>query len=376
MKVGIVTFHRAENFGAVLQAYALQTYLQKIGCEVSIIDYRCKSIESVYDIFDPRIIFTRKNILKSLCLYIKRFRSINDRKICKAKYSEFRSCFFNMTKSVLKLDDIVNGLDCVISGSDQVWNLHLTGGVDENYFLGFNKCNNIKKISYAVSSDMDPCHLISLNSNRISKLLSDFDFISVREESFKDELNGITSKHIDVCLDPTFLLEASVYQGMSINKMNTKYVLVYHMTPIPEGAILAEKMAKDNGWDIIEIHIGYGYNKNDNRHKCNLGPIEILSYISFAEVVITSSFHGLALSLIMKKNVWVINKGNNLRQRNLLSSLNLEKRLLSDINNFIDEDIDYSEVSSLLDKQIEFSKSYINKALFYCNEKNSILSRK
>ena len=76
MKVGIVTFHRAENFGATLQAYALQTYLTHMGCDAEIIDYRCSSIERNYDILNPRILWSRKNALISLKIYLKRFLNI------------------------------------------------------------------------------------------------------------------------------------------------------------------------------------------------------------------------------------------------------------------------------------------------------------
>ena len=91
MKVGILTFHRAENFGAMLQVFALQQYLRKLKHDVEIIDYRNKTIESMYHIYNPYILVTRKNVFKSVEIYLSRFKNIQDRKVCKVKYSEFRS---------------------------------------------------------------------------------------------------------------------------------------------------------------------------------------------------------------------------------------------------------------------------------------------
>lgn len=362
MKIGILTFHRAENFGAVLQVYALQRFLQEKGHEVQVIDYRNRHIEAMYHIFNPYVLFLRKNIFKSLIAYLSRFRNVGGRKQCKRKYEHFRNEYLKISGRCKNVVDVADLYDCIIAGSDQIWNLHLTGGLDSNYFLAYKKGEGKKKIAYAASSETDPKGLISCHRDEIGRCLDDFDFLSVREESLRDELSACTENEIKVCLDPTFLLKADDYKRMAGSGGYGRYVLVYHMTPIPEGAALAERIAADNGLDIVEIHMGYG-GTCDRRHKFNLGPFEILGYIVHADTVITSSFHGLALSLIMKKNVWVIDKGNNTRQRNLLSLLHLDDRFLRSIDGFKDEDIDYSVAGELLERHIAESADFICNAL-------------
>lgn len=364
MNVGILTFHRAENFGAVLQAFALQTFLENEGCKVSIIDYRNHKIDAMYDIFNPRILFTRKNVFASLHLYLSRFKNIRDRKICKKKYEDFRRNFFHLTDKFQTLKKSTDFFDYVIVGSDQVWNLHLTGGLDRNYFLDFAKDTKTKKIAYAASAEKDPAHLLLHHKKTVSRLLDDFDVLSVREDFLKDELKDYTAKEIKVCLDPTFLLNGNSYVKLASTVPDYGYVLVYHMTPIPSGSVLAEKIATSKNLKIKEIHIGYGYGKGDERHKVNLGPLEILNYIAHAQEVITSSFHGLALSIILKKNVWVIDKGNNLRQRNLLSHLGLENHLLTCVEDYDGDKIDYNSVDSKLNQLIKDSKEFIRNAIF------------
>ena len=329
MKIGILTFHRAENFGAVLQAYALLRYLLGAGHDVKIIDYRCPAIEVNYDIWNPRILVSRKNIIASLKNYIKRFRNLQDRRIRKYRFKEFRNKYLFETESISKINSDL-GFDVYITGSDQVWNLHLTAGIDKIYFLSF-PMGNARKISYAASSENDPKGLLWQNRNEVGRLLETFDKISVREEFLKREISSIVNKPIEVCVDPTFLLEPSDYKKLMVRpNEQIRYVLVYHMTYSNESVLLAERIASVYDLQIIEIYGGYNRSKSTSRHKCNLGPSEILGYINDADYVITTSFHGLALSLILNKEFWIINHNGNYRQKNLLSLLNLDGRMVND----------------------------------------------
>ena len=177
MKIGILTFHRAENFGAVLQVYALQRFLQEKGHEVQVIDYRNRHIEAMYHIFNPYVLFLRKNIFKSLIAYLSRFRNVGGRKQCKRKYEHFRNEYLKISGRCKNVADVADFYDCIIAGSDQIWNLHLTGGLDPNYFLAYKKGEGKKKIAYAASSETDPKGLISCHSDEIGGCLDDFDFL-------------------------------------------------------------------------------------------------------------------------------------------------------------------------------------------------------
>lgn len=363
MKIGILTFHRAENFGATLQAYALQTYLEGLGHEVYIIDYRCRAIEVNYHILNPSILWSRKNVLVSIKNYLIRFRNLKERIEKKQKYHSFWKQNFRLTKPFAnQVQDL--GFDAYIAGSDQIWNLHLTGGFDSNYFLGFVTDNNVKRISYAASAEIDVLKLKDKYKTRISRLLSQFKAISVREEFLKNELRSFTDKEIRVCLDPTFLVGKEEYLQILKQPIEKEYILVYHMHLIPEGTQLAENIAKKTGESIIEIYGGYVTGiTNNSRFKMNLSPDELLGYIVYANKIITSSFHGLALSLIFNKDVWVINKGNNLRQKHLLNLLQIEHRLLNSIDDYKDSKIDYTQILVNLNTKISDSKYFLQTAL-------------
>lgn len=364
MNIGILTFHRAENFGATLQAYALQTYLFQLGHNVKIIDYRCPAIEMTYDILNPRILFSRKNVVASLKLYVNRFISIDDRVLKKQRFQSFWSSCYKLTPSLVGVKRDM-GFDAYITGSDQVWNLHLTHGLDEMYFLSFPMKDGAKKISYAASSENDPNGLLWKNSDSVKRMLKSFDAISVREDFLKEDLARFVPNPISVCLDPTFLLKKSDYVALSKQPaIREKYVVVYHMTPSKEGTALAERIARKYSYKIIEIFGGYSCNKDKDRYKSNLGPSEILGYISNAEVVITTSFHGLALSVMLNKEFWVIDHSGNYRQRNLLTLLGLDNRLVvSQEQCPIEEQIDYYSVKNILNEAVQSSKDFLRKAL-------------
>ena len=364
MKIGILTFHRAENFGATLQAYALQTYLSQQGHDVNIIDYRCPAIEMTYDIFNPRILFSRKNVFISLKHYLSRFRNIKDRIRKKRSFELFWEHYYSKTSPVV---DIVEdmGFDAYMVGSDQVWNLHLTHGLDTIYFLSFPMKADAKKISYAASSENDPNGLLWKNKDKIYQLLHSFDSISVREDFLRSDLKRFVKNPISVCLDPTFLINKSDYLALSKSPaINEKYVLVYHMTPSREGIALAERIARTYSYKVVEVFGGYSNSEDRERCKSNLGPSEILGYISNAEVVITTSFHGLALSLILNKEFWIMNHSGNYRQRNLLALLDLDNRLVQKQGDCpIDHSIDYTRVIESLARAVQSSKQFLKEAL-------------
>ena len=365
MKVGIVTFHRAENFGATLQAYALQTYLIHLGVDAEIIDYRCLSIERNYDILNPRILWSRKNALISLRIYLKRFFNFKNRIVKKRRFQAFWAKYYRLSSSMSKIMRDL-GYDLYITGSDQVWNLHLTDGVDKVYFLSFPMNREAKKISYAASSENDPKGLLWKNKELISEYLRSFNSISVREEFLRSDLNRYVEKPISVCLDPTFLLDKECYEDMAIMpKEKGKYVLVYHMTPVSESVLLANKIASARRCRIIEIFGGYSDLKDKERCKSNLGPAEILGYIACAETIITTSFHGLALSLIMNKDFWIVNHIGNYIQTNLLSQLSLDSRLVKNPEVCdIDQSVDYNVVNVTISDLVGISKTFLRECIF------------
>lgn len=362
MKIGILTFHRAENFGAVFQCFALQTYLEAIGNEVKIIDYRCRAIEQVYYLLNPSSLFSRFNLFASIHNYITRLFSYKDRHDKKCGYIDFRNKYLHLTKSVRKINRGID-FDVYITGSDQVWNTSLLHGYDKVYFLDFPVSKEVKRISYAVSSDRNGFKMLDKYKDELKHSLNQIDFISVRENNFVNALAKYTSKKIQVCIDPTFLIPKEQYLRMAIRPREKNYVLVYHMAEIPEGSKCADVLAEKYGWNIIEIHANFAKREDRVRHRQNVGPLELLGYLAFAEYIITSSFHGLAFSLIFNKKFCTISSKNNVRLADLLNFVGLTDRMIESVVNIPDYEVNYKSVDEKLNEFVSKSKEYLSKAL-------------
>lgn len=354
MEIGILTFHRAENFGAALQVYALQEFLKNLHHNVYVIDYRCPPIERNYQILNPSYIWHRRNIWKGCIVYLNRFKNLKERKDKKKSFHDFLASYINV-----KTCETISDCDIVIVGSDQVWNMAITQGYRPYYFLNFQHTKPVRKIAYAASSEPYSFFFFDANRNQISNDLLSFDAISVREQALKSYLGAFVKKEISLCVDPTFLLSSDEYKRLAIKPLEQNYVLVYHLYETKEGSSLAQKISEEKGFSVVEIHSGYGKFGDKNIHKQDVGPRELLGYILYANQVITTSFHGVALSIILEKNFLVINKGNIERIKNLLALSGLSDRLISQTYDYCCNDINYSLLGSGLKNLIKDSKKFL-----------------
>jgi len=359
MKVGILTFHRAENFGAVLQAYALQTFLGTLGFSAQIIDYRCKGIEEQYQIFSPSVLFKRKNIFASLKIYFSRLNNIDERMRKKKAYALFRRNYLKLSRRVTSRS--LCDYEAYVAGSDQVWNTFLTGGIDDFYFLNKKFMIGSKKISYAASCEEYNYKSFSTNENNVLNQFDHMDGVSVREKKFAEILGPLIKKDVNVNIDPTFLLSPNEYLKIAKKPKEKNYILVYHLVESKESSRIACSLA-ENGQRIIEIHAGYngGHQKD---HLYSLGPTELLGYIAYADSVVTTSFHGLALSLIFHKKVVVVDARNNARLKSLLDFFNLKFLLVSDESQLHMEMVDFEKVDEMISTEKKKTKKYFEDVL-------------
>lgn len=359
-KIGILTFHRAENFGATLQALAFQRYLSNLNVNVQIIDYRSRTIDSMYDLYNPKQLFRRKNFIMSIWNYLTTFSGKRQRK---QLYHTFWNQHFQLSSPCKNADDVASlKYDVIFWGSDQIWNPFLTGGYDLIYWGSFTS-NTTKKVAYAASSEKSAISNYDKNKKWIKETLNDFMQISCREEALAKQIATITGRNVQTVLDPTFLQKKVFYERIAIKPEIENYILIYHLTESDLAVELAESLSKNTGKEIIEIHVDFKYRKDKKRHKNNLGPAEVLGFILNAQYVLTTSFHGTALSLILQKQFIVVDEGNNERMKNLLQTLGLQGRIVKNNIDFSWNSIDYQFVEKKLETLLKSSKEFIDRAL-------------
>lgn len=346
MKVGIITFHRAVNYGAVFQAYALCRYINDLGIECKIIDYRCTEIE---DIYKPKISY---NNIKEFLLDILQYRK---RKIKQIAFEKF------INKNIPLIDfDNSNLLDILITGSDQVWNYKITN-FDKNYFLYFSKSNQ-KKISYAACIGIT--EISSEIKEEYEKLLSSFDEISVRDNFSYDLTKTLYNKKIEKVLDPTFLLKIDEWKDICEQSKYDNYIVVFSVGYSEILSNFAIDLGKQKNLKVIFLNSGLRKIKG-GIYLDTASPSEVLGLLLNASYVVTNSFHGTAMSLIFNKEFFVeLNhdkKGRNYRVQNMLEQFDVRNReiLKPSYNDYDFQYLNYSIINKNIQNEREKSIKFL-----------------
>ncbi|MCD4725096.1 MAG: polysaccharide pyruvyl transferase family protein [Bacteroidales bacterium] len=359
MKVGLLTFHSAQNYGAVLQAYATQEIIKSLECDIDIIDY-CP------DYLIKQAVFPS---LKNRPASIK-LKLFTEGLICFYWRYKRRKGFNNFINSKLHLSPKKYGnrpfssnecYDAYVMGSDQIWNIKLAKGFDDAYWGNFITKKNAIKVSYAASMSN-----YLLNDNQKQKmfdLLKNFHSISVREEESKHFIYDNFEIDATTVLDPTFLLDKSKWKIISKRpKLAKKYVLVYSIELRDDVVRIAKSVAKQLNAIVIELTMGVDKNVIVNRHQ-TATPEEFVGLFENAECVLTSSFHGTAFSIIYNKSFYSIALDNDKdsRQKTILAKLGLSDRFISRNTTPDFQLINYNDVNAKLEiirnESIAFLKS-------------------
>lgn len=371
-KIGLLTYHSAYNFGSVLQAYATQKKINELGYDCEIINYRTKRQRKFYGLFNCF------NIKLTLASFISLF-SLKSRIDRKNKYENFINTRFILSDCYEKPEDVLNNYnkyDALISGSDQILNMHSNEleNMDLKYMFPYLlKDYEGKKISYATSiSNMTYDEL-----SQIQTFLEKFDYISIRESGSKNVLSSLlpNQKIFDV-LDPTFLLTKDEWvKDMGLIADNSgKYILYYTVSySIKEFFYIKNHIlpyAKKNGCKlkVVTPLITFPF-INKNIECCyNYGPIDFLQALYNAKLIVTSSYHGTILSINFNKQFICLckDKGSEFRKNDILEKIGLSDRILcniSNISNFNNYDIDYESVNLKVEQLRNSSMDYLIRAL-------------
>lgn len=372
MKIGIVTFNSAHNYGAVLQAWALQEYLRGEGHDPSIINYRINDIDKLYRIYKPRNPYKNQalNGLVHRAQDVKAyFRDKNKYKKYR-KFEHFINHTLNTTKAVTTYQQLLKqeyDFDVLISGSDQVWNGSFTK-MNPAYFLNFGT-PEMKRISYAASIGKD--EIADNEALQFQKYIKNFDYISVREEKAKEQVLRFIDDDVEVVVDPTLLLSRDKYDEIKIDpKINQEYIYVHnvHLVKVDERLnAMAEELSKRTGLPIVHNRPDYSFT-NEAGKFLDGGPEEFIGWIANARYVIANSFHATVFSMIYHKEFITIPHFQNPdRMRFFLGSLGIGNHLIDVPENLPadlkDLAIDYDSVEEKRHKMRERSVAFLKRAL-------------
>lgn len=336
MKISILTHPLGANYGGILQAFALSTYLKKLGHEVIVLNRQ------------PNLPFL-KRLIKSVLMAINHPRYKNPRYY---HLINFINKYINYTKPISTTTQMSrfvkkNDINLVIVGSDQVWRKDFAMKYGFNYFLDFVP-DGIKKISYAASFGLSQWEYSEEQTDQIKKLISSFNAISIREDEGLILCNnylGVEAEHV---LDPTMLLKVEDYNKITNPRIvKDNYIFVYWL-----GSEDKKKEALSN----IEINKKKIIDLSLRSDRPLISIEDWLSYIKYADYIVTDSFHGCVFSVIFQKQfiVHTNNSGGNGRLNSLFRILNI---------NPASNGIDYISVTKKLELQRNISYNFINRIL-------------
>ncbi|KNY26825.1 polysaccharide pyruvyl transferase family protein [Pseudobacteroides cellulosolvens] len=363
-KVGILTFHMAHNYGAMLQAYALREKVEKLGYDSEVIDYRLEYIDQWSRIENYNFLIERFGVLKGNLKFIKRLLKFYYNPQNKAmKYHKFMLNDIGISQKCYRDKKELEKLtyDYYICGSDQIWNESLTGEFEDVYFCNFVK-NDAIKIAYAASNGRNeiPKELYS----KIGKLIKKFDYIGIRENGLSQYINNEYKVKAVNVLDPSLLLKSEEWGKIAVRPKDDKYLLIYAFDEDQLIYDYAKRIAKKRNLKIILLS-----SKNIDgmiNVRNSTGPKEFLGLIKYAEVICTVSFHGTAFSIIFNKEYYCFpHKAYGCRTSSLQSLLGINRDIFS-INDKLEPNINYETVNKKLEIEREKSVDFLRGAL---NEK-------
>lgn len=344
MKVGILTMHKADNYGAVAQAYALQQTLRYEGYEAKIIDYVGDFLKHPLAPVNWRV----KGPVAELLTLAGELSRLPRRR-------GFRNFRMRMecTQPVLKKDlpELSRQFDWIIAGSDQVWNYRITNS-DGAYFLDFVQAP-CKKGSYAASVGLS--ELPEDRKPWYREQFRQFDFFNLREKSALPLMRQFTDKPLHVTIDPVFLLPRKNWESiLERPPVDQPYILTYQVGMDKRLIECAAQLSKETGYPVYSIPLPQG-GLIKARPVLNASPEQWLGWIANAAYVVTDSFHGTAFSIVFERQFFV-NYSVQVTQlssriRDLLEELGITGRNLSQVRGSAeDPQIDYEPVRRKLEE--------------------------
>lgn len=362
MNIGIITLPLNVNYGGILQAYALQTVLKKMGHKVEVLEEPKKDSKTPLFVYIKRIVkkcLGKKSII-NYNGFMKKWEPIVSKDILR---------FINLyiKKRIIPFDDLKEtDFEAYVVGSDQIWRPKYCSNILHSY-LDFTKGWNIKRIAYAASFGINTWSYTEKETEICKSLIKQFNLVTVRELSAV----GLCRKYLDInainVLDPTFLLDKCEYQRLiaDYKVSNSHFIFSYLLDETKEKLGLLEKISMIKELPIHKIKLENDLSKLSGKKLAKLRYPSIQQWLAAfaqADFILTDSFHGTVFSIIFNKPfISIANKGRGItRFHSLLKVFGLENRLIFEeqgiSKEMLSESIDFNKINAIM--SAERNKSF------------------
>ncbi|ATG88499.1 hypothetical protein MKLM6_0216 [Methylomonas koyamae] len=374
MRIGIMTYHFSDNYGALFQAYALREWFLAQGYDAQFVNYHPEHVEGGGN-FELGNFFSKKN-LKVLYLRFSKLKTkFFGNRQQKKNFEEFRSNYLGVNgaeyKDISDLESASLEFDLLVCGSDQIWNPSDQFGLDPVYFLNFEiKNKNVRRISYAPSFGRD--EISAKYHNQLIKMIKKLDGVSARELSGVSIITNLADIEVSCVPDPTFLLNDYSKVMTPYPLKVGRYVFCYALRSRAVIGEATEMIADNLGASIYSPY-------NSHRRWREIGetvypcPRQWLYLMENSDFVVTNSFHGTALSILLNKPFIVVGlregkSSLNARALNLLEAVGLRSRFIDNstqeiIDEILNSPIDWRMVNANICNLRMQGEAYLNDQL-------------
>lgn len=392
MNVGIASCYYHHNYGSMLQAYATQWAVQRLGHQATTI--YCTSPKNY--ITQSKIHYYIRRIQQSAntsAVFLRKWREMKARLALAVhpalktkmalrdsifdKFYHDHILFSKPCPDRAELMRLAAGFDAVIVGSDQLWN---TANIEQDYFTLTFVPDEVKKIAYATSFGTTKLSLYQ--QKKTHDFLERFYALSVREKSGVDVIKSVgIDREVRVVLDPTLLFDASAWDQLKCEKTGYKnYILCYFLGVNQQHRQMAKKIQRMTGYKIVALQHLDEYVKEDEGFgdikPYDIGPAEFVDLIRNASFVCTDSFHGTCFSILYHKQFLTMDRflkqnseSTNTRIDSLLGMTDLSVRRVTGslpddvLRTLCEQKINFAKADAVLMKERIHSFAYLQAAL-------------
>lgn len=360
MKSLTVTYHHTTNYGAVLQAYALQQTLLSLGHENQILETS---------------VVKKKRRFSLRELYLFMVSKLRAKKVSRLKlyFESFHQERLFLTKPFTSMEELRNNypeVDCLITGSDQVWKFSTTPRFLDSRLLNFGPETAIR-FSYAAS--MEELNYTEEEKQKLKAALKSFKGISVREESAKQYIESFTPYKVERLLDPVFLLTKEKWIGIEkVPRLSGPYILCYQVQSNKRIESVARRLKRETGFPIVSICNGPIRWMRSDFYFHDVSIEEFIGFYHNARYIVSASFHGVAMGLVFEKPVYaMIKTARANRIKEVMHLFGLDDFIISEekpvtLNSYNEETL--CQLRAIKESMISKSLCFLNNML--SNESN------
>lgn len=375
-KIGIATVHTGFNYGTCLQAYAGQHYISSLGYDTELLCYK-QGLVKGRDVRINKILimglrtFWRPKLFKKTFLTYHRSLNKDINKETKDLFIKFQTENLNIKRyswNELKQYSRNENTHACVCGSDQIWNA-TNIYIDPIFYLRF--APKYKRVAYAPS--FGKSNIPKYNQNIIKKYISDFKYISVREEDGRKIVKDLLDRDIPSLIDPTLLLNKKEWMKSFERNLSVpeEYILLYFLDKPTKTALnYIKKLESELNVSIISIPYKFDeLFQFKNITYMDAGPEEFLNLVNNAKFVCTDSFHGMIFSINFNKSFYIFKRDygtatdQSSRITSILKKLDLKERFISNIEDVEVKDfsisIDFDIPNKLLEDERNKSREYL-----------------